>query len=143
VNRNKTSIALDLATPEDVARARALAAESDIVVENFRPGTLERLGLGYDDLRRENPAIIYCSITGFGRGKGAALPGYDLLVQALGGLFATIGILAALRHRDRTGEGQRVDIDLLSSLLAALVNQAAGFTIAGVITGQSTNVGPG
>jgi crotonobetainyl-CoA:carnitine CoA-transferase CaiB-like acyl-CoA transferase len=164
VNRNKRSIALDLRDSGDVDRARALAHGSDVVVENFRPGLLESFGLGYEELRRENPAIIYCSITGFGHKGGAELPGYDLLVQALGGLmsmtgaadgephkvgvalvdvlagmFATIGILAALSHRERTGEGQRVDVDLLSSLLAALVNQASAYTVAGVVPTRMGN----
>jgi crotonobetainyl-CoA:carnitine CoA-transferase CaiB-like acyl-CoA transferase len=167
VNRNKTSIALDLKVVEDVARARELASQSEVIVENFRPGMLDRIGLGYEDVSGDNPAVIYCSITGFGRGPGADLPGYDLLVQALGGLmsitgpadgepqkvgvalvdvlaglFATIGILAALRHRERTGEGQRVDIDLLTSLLAALVNQGSAFTIAGVIPERMGNAHP-
>jgi crotonobetainyl-CoA:carnitine CoA-transferase CaiB-like acyl-CoA transferase len=157
VNRNKTSVALDLSSPDDLRRARRLVADADVLVENFRPGVMEKFGLGFDQVRRENAAIVYCSITGFGAGKGASLPGYDLLVQALGGLmsitgspeepqkvgvalvdvicglFASIGILASLRHRDRTGEGQRVEVDLLSSLLAALVNQGAAYTIAGVV----------
>src|SRR6185312_5978003 len=124
-----------------------LAARADVVVENFKPGSLERLGLGYDDVRAVNPGVVYASITGFGRAAGAELPGYDLLAQAVGGLMsvtgpapgeptkvgvalvdvvtglhAAVGILAALRHRDRTGEGQRVEVNLLSSLLSALVN---------------------
>lgn len=167
VNRNKRSIALDLSDPADLARARTLAGESDVVVENFRPGLMEGFGLGYEQLRGDNPSIIYCSITGFGRAEGAELPGYDLLVQALGGLmsitgtpdgepqkvgvalvdvlaglFATVGILTAIRHRDQTGEGQRVDVDLLSSLLAALVNQASGYTIAGVTPVRAGNAHP-
>ena len=167
MNRNKRSLVLDFADDRDIERARSLALESDVLVENFRPGLLDELGLGYDDLRREHPTIIYCSITGFGRLAGAALPGYDLLVQALGGLmsitgpadgepekvgvavvdvlaglFATIGILAALRHRERTGEGQRVEVDLLSSLLAALVNQASAYTIAGVVPQRMGNEHP-
>lgn len=167
VNRNKRSVALDLHAPADVARLRALASESDVVVENFRPGFLDTLGLGYEGLRHENPALIYCSITGFGQGAGANLPGYDLLVQALGGLmsitgaadgepqkvgvalvdvlaglFATVGILAALRHRERTGQGQEVEINLLSSLLAALVNQGSAYTIAGVIPRRMGNAHP-
>ncbi|MCV7191843.1 CaiB/BaiF CoA transferase family protein [Mycolicibacterium brumae] len=158
VNRNKRSVALDLTDPEDVARARDLVARADIVVENFRPGAMERLGLGYDDLKAIRPDVIYCSITGFGRDGGAALPGYDLLVQAVGGLMsvtgpepgqptkagvalvdvlaglhALAGILAALAHRDRTGEGQRVDTNLFSVLLSSLVNQASGYLGAGVI----------
>jgi crotonobetainyl-CoA:carnitine CoA-transferase CaiB-like acyl-CoA transferase len=167
VNRNKRSIALDLTESGDVARARALALESDVVIENFRPGLLDALGLGYEDLRRGRPSIIFCSITGFGRRAGAELPGYDLLVQALGGLmsitgtpegepqkvgvalvdviaglFATVGILAAVHHRDRGGEGQRIDIDLLSSLLAALVNQGSAYTIAGVVGARMGNEHP-
>jgi crotonobetainyl-CoA:carnitine CoA-transferase CaiB-like acyl-CoA transferase len=149
VNRNKRSLTLDFRESEDRETVLRLAAHADVVVENFRPGLLESFGLGYEQLKRANAAIVYCSITGFGHDAGAKLPGYDLLVQALGGLmsitgagegepqkvgvavvdvfaglFATVGILAALRHRDRTGEGQRLDIDLLSSSLAVLVNQA-------------------
>jgi len=167
LNRNKRSIALDLASETDTARAKALAAQSDIVVENFRPGVLDGVGLGYEDLRREHPALIYCSITGFGRAAGASLTGYDLLLQALGGLmsitgpadgepqkvgvalvdviaglFASVGILAAVRHRDRTGEGQRVEVDLLTSLLAALANQGSAYTIAGVVPGRMGNAHP-
>jgi crotonobetainyl-CoA:carnitine CoA-transferase CaiB-like acyl-CoA transferase len=167
VNRNKRSVALDLKEPADVRRARALAAEADVLVENFRPGLMERLGLGHETLRAANPALVYCSITGFGHGEGARLPGYDLLVQALGGLmsitgepegepqkvgvalvdvlaglFATVGILAALRHRDATGEGQRVEVDLLSSVLAALVNQGTAFTAGGVVPARMGNRHP-
>ncbi|KWW97316.1 carnitine dehydratase [Carbonactinospora thermoautotrophica] len=158
VNRNKRSIALDLRDPDDLEVARALAARADVLVENFRPGTMDRLGLGYADLVKVNPRLIYCSITGFGSAGGAALPGYDLLVQAVGGLMsvtgepggepiktgvavvdvltglhACVGILAALRHRDRTGEGQRVEVSLLSSLLSALVNQSSAYVAAGVV----------
>lgn len=167
VNRNKTSEVLDLTTEAGAARARELAARADVVVENFRPGVMDRLGLGYDALAAQRPALIYASITGFGAGAGAALPGYDLLVQAVGGLmsitgeadgepqkvgvalvdvitglFAAVGIVAALRHRDRTGEGQRVEIDLLSSLLAALVNQGSAFTLAGAVAGRMGNAHP-
>jgi crotonobetainyl-CoA:carnitine CoA-transferase CaiB-like acyl-CoA transferase len=167
VNRNKRSVVIDLATTAGVARARRLAAEPDVVVENFRPGLLDGLGLGYADLSEGRPGLVYCSITGFGSGGGAALPGYDLLVQALGGLmsitgetdgapqkvgvalvdvlaglFASVGILAALRHRDATGEGQRVEVDLLSSLLAGLVNQASAYTAGGVVAGRMGNRHP-
>jgi crotonobetainyl-CoA:carnitine CoA-transferase CaiB-like acyl-CoA transferase len=167
VNRNKHSVALDLSTTADRDRALTLARASDVVVENFRPGVMDRLGLGCEPLCAENPRLIYCSITGFGRGAGAELPGYDLLIQALGGLmsitgppdgepqkvgvalvdvlaglFATVGILAALRHRDATGEGQRVEVDLLSALLAALVNQGSAFTIAGAIPERLGNSHP-
>jgi crotonobetainyl-CoA:carnitine CoA-transferase CaiB-like acyl-CoA transferase len=167
VNRNKRSLVLDFNQPDDLARARELARESDVLVENFRPGVTERFGLHYDAMRAANPGIIYCSITGFGRGKGAALPGYDLLIQALGGLmsitgspdgepqkvgvalvdvlaglFATVGILAALEYRRDSGQGQRVEVDLLSSLLAALVNQASAYTVGGVVPDRMGNQHP-
>lgn len=156
VNRNKRSVALDLRAPADLAEATRLVQRADVIVENFLPGTMDRLGLGYAEVRDLNPGIVYCSITGFGGNN--SLPGYDLLVQALGGLMsitgqdpdsptkvgvalvdviaglhAAVGILAALRHRDRTGEGQRVEVNLLSSLLSALVNQASGFVSGGVV----------
>jgi crotonobetainyl-CoA:carnitine CoA-transferase CaiB-like acyl-CoA transferase len=158
VNRNKRSATLDLRTDEGRAHAQALAARADVVVENFAPGTMERFGLGYADVRAVNPSVVYASITGFGRGQGAGLPGYDLLVQAVGGLMsvtgpgpgeptkvgvalvdvitglhAAFGITAALRHRQATGEGQRVEVNLLSSLLSALVNQASGYVAGGAL----------
>jgi crotonobetainyl-CoA:carnitine CoA-transferase CaiB-like acyl-CoA transferase len=167
VNRNKESVVLDLRAAEDLRRAHELAGGADVLVENFRPGVMDRLGLGYEPLAAERPGLVYCSITGFGAGAGAELPGYDLLVQALGGLmsitgspdgepqkvgvalvdvlaglFASVGILAALRHRDRTGEGQRVEVDLLSALLAALVNQGSAHTIAGAIPSRLGNAHP-
>ena len=167
VNRNKSSEAIDLTTPEGAARARALVASADVVVENFRPGVMDRLGLDWPTLSAADPKLVYCSITGFGAGAGAVLPGYDLLVQALGGLmsitgeadaepqkagvalvdvitglFAAVGVLAAVRHRDRTGEGQRVEVDLLSSLLAALVNQGSAYTLAGAVAGRMGNAHP-
>jgi crotonobetainyl-CoA:carnitine CoA-transferase CaiB-like acyl-CoA transferase len=167
VNRNKESVVLDLRAPAGAQRARELAAGADVVVENFRPGVMDSLGLDDATLRAANPGLVYCSITGFGPGAGAALPGYDLLVQAVGGLmsitgdpdgepqkvgvalvdvitglFAAVGILAALRHRERTGEGQRVEVDLLSSLLAALVNQGSAFTLAGAVAGRMGNGHP-
>ncbi|WP_235854353.1 CaiB/BaiF CoA transferase family protein [Nonomuraea aridisoli] len=156
VNRNKRSIALDLRADTEVARA--LAARADVLVENFKPGTMDRLGLGYDALRKLNPGLVYCSITGFGSGEGAHLPGYDLIAQAAGGLMsitgepggpgmkagvavadvitglhAGFGILAALRHRDVTGEGQHVEVSLLSSVLSALTNHASSYAAAGVV----------
>jgi crotonobetainyl-CoA:carnitine CoA-transferase CaiB-like acyl-CoA transferase len=167
VNRNKQSVVLDLQDDGDVQRACKLARESDVIVENFRPGVMDRLGLGYEQLRAQQPRLIYCSITGFGSGAGAQLPGYDLLVQALGGLmsitgepdgppqkvgvalvdvlaglFATVGIMAALRHRDAGGEGQLVEVNLLSALLGALVNQGSAYTIAGVVPGRMGNEHP-
>jgi crotonobetainyl-CoA:carnitine CoA-transferase CaiB-like acyl-CoA transferase len=167
VNRNKESLVLDLTDAEDLARARRLASEADVLVENFRPGVTERFGLDYEAVRKGNPGLIYCSITGFGSGKGAALPGYDLLVQALGGLMsitgppdgepqkvgvavvdvlaglcATVGILAALEYRRQSGEGQRVEVDLLSALLGALVNQASAYTVASVVPQRMGNRHP-
>ncbi|QHE70448.1 CaiB/BaiF CoA transferase family protein [Rhodococcus sp. WAY2] len=156
VNRNKQSVAWDLRNPTDLQQARELVARADVVVENFLPGTMDRLGLGYDTVRDSNPDVVYCSVTGFGGHNN--LPGYDLLIQAVGGLMsitgpepgvptkvgvavvdvitglhAAVGILAALRHRDRSGEGQRVEVNLLSSLLSALVNQTSGYVGAGVV----------
>lgn len=167
VNRNKRSVVLDLADAGHLEAARRMAARADVVVENFRPGVMERFGLGYERLAAANPGLVYCSLTGFGHGAGASMPGYDLLVQARGGLmsitggedgepqkvgvalvdvicglFATTGILTALRHRDSTGEGQRIDVDLLSSLLAALANQASAYTAAGAVPRRMGNAHP-
>ena len=157
VNRNKRSVALDLKTDAGREAARALAGRADVLVENFKAGTLERLGLGHAGLGRANPGLVWCSISGFGRGAGAELPGYDFLVQAMSGLmsitgpaggqptkvgvalvdvltglYATSGILAALHARARTGRGQRVEVSLLGSALASLVNQASSFLCTGV-----------
>lgn len=157
-NRNKRSLTCDLRSPEGKATALALMQRADIVVENFRPGTMDRLGLGYAEASRLNPEVVYCSISGFGTDKGKDLPGYDFLVQAVGGLMsmtgpedgppvkvgvalvdvltglhAVIGILAAVHERTRTGLGQRVELNLLSSLLASLVNQGSSYVTAGVV----------
>ncbi|ALO06421.1 CAIB or BAIF family protein [Streptomyces venezuelae] len=167
VNRNKRSVSLDLTDPEDLATARAIVDRADVLVENFRPGTMERLGLGYEDVRASNPGLVYCSVNGFGTAEGARLPGYDLLVQAMGGLMsvtgepdgpgtkagvalvdvitglhAGLGVLAALRHREHTGEGQRVEVSLLTSLLSALTNQAAAHLGAGVVPRAMGNSHP-
>lgn len=156
VNRNKKSVTLDLRDAHDLEAAQDLVRTADVVVQNFLPGTMDRLGLGYDAAREMNPSIVYCSISGFGGNN--SLPGYDLLIQAVGGLMsitgpdphsptkvgvavvdvitglhASVGILAALRHRDRTGEGQHVEVNLLSSLLSALANQSSGYVAAGVV----------
>ncbi len=158
VNRGKRSLALDLGTADGRGHALELARRADVVVENLKPGGMAAFGLGYFDVCAVNPSVVYLSITGFGSGAGADLPGYDLLVQAVGGLMsvtgpepgaptkvgvalvdvitglhAVIGVQAALRHRERTGEGQLVEVNLLSSLLSALVNQASGYVVAGVV----------
>ncbi|HEX8133592.1 MAG TPA: CoA transferase, partial [Actinomycetes bacterium] len=157
VNRNKRSVVCDLSSPEDRRAALALCRRADVVVENFRAGTMRRLGLGPAEVLAVNPRVVYCSITGFGPGAGADLPGYDLLLQAVGGLMsvtgqpgeptkvgvavvdviaglhALAGILAALRHRDATGQGQHLQVNLLTSLLSGLVNQVSGFLNAGTV----------
>ncbi|MCA1830677.1 MAG: CaiB/BaiF CoA transferase family protein [Actinomycetota bacterium] len=152
-NRNKRSIALDLTREDHREVARALVARSDVVVENFRPGTMERLGFGYEDCARVNPAVVYASITGFGlTGPQRDAPGYDFVIQGQGGLmsvtgdaggepqktgvaisditaglYATIAVLAALHRRARTGTGERVHVSLLGSQVAWLANQASNF----------------
>ncbi len=168
LNRNKRSIALDLSDEADRATAHRLVAKADIVVENFRPGNLVKFGLDAQDVLDRHPSLVYCSITGFGDTRLAAtLPGYDLLVQASSGLMsitgepqgqplkvgvalvdhvcalqAVIGILAALRHRDRTGAGQHVKVSLMGAALAALLNQASGFALAGVVPARLGNRHP-
>ena len=157
VNRGKKSIAVDLKHPEGRALVRRLALAADVVVENYKVGDLARYGLGYEGLAAERPDLVYCSITGFGQdGPRAAEPGYDAAVQALSGLMAMTGepdrppvklpvawidilaglhaavaILAALRDRDRSGSGKRLDIALLDVALASLVNQAQGALLTG------------
>lgn len=168
-NRGKRSIVLDLRNPDDLARARELAATADVVIENFKPGTMEKFGLGYESVKTLNPGVVYASISGFGDREGAALPGYDLLVQAVGGLMsitgeqggepnkvgvalvdiitglnAVIGIQAALRARDSgiVEGGQHVKISLLASLLAALANQATSTLETGVSPIRMGNAHP-
>lgn len=157
VNRNKRSVAVDLKTAEGAELVRRLAREADVVVENFAPGTLERMGLGYDDLARENPGLVFCSITGYGSdGPEAGRPGYDFAVQARGGWMAVTGepegapmkagialvdvltgqnaavaVLAALRERDRSGRGQRVEVSLFDTAAAGLVNVAQAALVTG------------
>lgn len=167
INRNKESICLDLTDAADLKLARALALKADVLVENFKPGGMEKLGLGYDALRQENPGLVYASITGFGSAGGADLLGYDFLVQALGGLMSitgeadgdpmkvgvalvdvltakdtAIGILAALTARAATGRGARLELNLLSSLQGALANQAQAYLGAGVIPTRMGNAHP-
>ncbi|MBM2621716.1 CoA transferase [Actinoplanes sp. LDG1-06] len=167
INRNKRSIALDLKNDADLADARELAHRADIMIENFRPGGLKRFGLDYDTVAAANEKIVYASISGFGTGEGAGLPGYDLMVQAISGLMsltgdadgspyragisvfdvmagmhANIGILAALHHRTRTGRGQHVEVNLLSSALSGLVNHSSGFVAGGTIPFRMGNAHP-
>jgi len=167
VNRNKRSIALDLADSHDRRVAQDLVAQADVVVENFKPGSLARFDLDYASVIRSNPTVVYTSISGFGSGAGAELPGYDLLAQALSGmmsltgspddvpyrsgvavfdvitgLHAAIGTLAALHHRTLTGEGQHVELNLLSSALSGLVNQTGAYAIAGVVPQRMGNEHP-
>jgi crotonobetainyl-CoA:carnitine CoA-transferase CaiB-like acyl-CoA transferase len=154
-NRSKKSVELDLSDPEDLQLARELARRADVLLENFLEGSLARKGLGYDPVAADNPRIVYASITGFGSRGGKDLPGYDFLVQAVGGLMsitgtpgepmkvgvalvdvlsakdAVIGILAALQARERDGIGQRVEVNLLSSLLGSLANQASAYLATG------------
>ncbi|WP_236791814.1 CaiB/BaiF CoA-transferase family protein [Amycolatopsis sp. GM8] len=167
VNRNKRSIALDLADEADLAAARSLAHRADVFVHNFRPGGIERYGLGYEDVAAVNPAVVYCAISGFGSREGAALPGYDLLIQAVSGmmamtgeadgaplragisaidvmtgLHATVAVLAALNHRGRTGQGQFVELDLLTSALSSMINQSSAYVAGGVVPQRMGNEHP-
>ena len=168
VNRNKRSIALDLRDAGDLAAAHELARRADVFIENFKPGGLARFGLDYEATSAANPAVVYASISGFGSGpKGASLPGYDLIVQAISGLMsvtgdpggepyragvavfdvisglhATIGILAALNHRHETGRGQHVEVSLLASAMSGLVNQTSAYVAGGVVPFRMGNSHP-
>ena len=171
-NRNKLSVTLDIATEQGQAIIRRLLAHCDILAENFKVGTLARYGLGWEQVHAAFPGLIYCSITGFGQtGPYAARPGYDALIQALGGvmsltgepdgmpqkvgvpvadlfagLYGCIGILAALRHRERTGEGQHIDIGMLDANVAWLANQAMNYLATGEnpqrLGNQHPNIAP-
>jgi crotonobetainyl-CoA:carnitine CoA-transferase CaiB-like acyl-CoA transferase len=167
-NRNKRSVALDLASPEGVAAVKRLAAQADVVVENFKVGDLARRGLGYDDLSAINPRLIYCSVTGFGQtGPYAHRAGYDFLVQGMGGLMSVTGtpegepmkvgvgiadvmtgmyalaaILAALRARDVTGQGQYIDMALLDTQISWLVNVGQAYLIDGQAPERLGNAHP-
>jgi crotonobetainyl-CoA:carnitine CoA-transferase CaiB-like acyl-CoA transferase len=167
INRNKRSIALDFSATGDRTVAQELARRADVLIENFKPGGLAKYGLDYDTVAATNPGVVYASITGFGTGQGAALPGYDLMVQAMSGLMsltgdpdgppyragisvfdvmsglqATIGILAALRHRERTGLGQRVEVDLMSAALSGLVNHTSAYVAGGTVPHRMGNAHP-
>jgi len=171
-NRNKRSVTIDIATPEGQALVRALALEADVVLENFKVGGLAQYGLDWASLRALKPSLVYCSITGFGQtGPYAQRAGYDFLIQGMGGLmsvtgradgeegagpqkvgvaltdiltglYATVGVLAALAHRDRTGEGQHVDLALLDVQVACLANQTANYLIGGAVPRRMGNAHP-
>ena len=154
INRNKRSIGVDLKDPDGLERVEKLAAGADVVIENWRRGALEKLGLGYEKLKRANPDLVYCSITGFGPGPDEDRPGYDFLVQARGGvmgitgqpggeptkvgvaisdivcgLFASNAILAALYRRSVTGEGARIEVPLFESTLGWLANRGQEYLV--------------
>ncbi|CAE6844952.1 Acetyl-CoA:oxalate CoA-transferase [Paraburkholderia aspalathi] len=167
-NRNKRSVEIDLASTSGQLLVRELLGDADVVVENYKVGALSRYGLGYDHLSKEFPRLVYCSITGFGQtGPYADRPGYDFVAQAMGGLmsitgqpegeptkvgvgivdlmcgmYATVGILAALRHRDRTGEGQHIDCSLLDSCVAMLANEGTNFLTSGKVPQRRGNDHP-
>lgn len=156
-NRNKLSVAVDITTAEGQAIVHALAAESDVIVENFKPGGLAKYGLDAATMMQAYPALVYCSISGYGQtGPNASKPGYDLMAQGYGGImsltgeaegapmkvgigiadvmcgmYATVGILAALRHRDKTGEGQHIDVALVDSQIAWLINEGVSHRVTG------------
>jgi crotonobetainyl-CoA:carnitine CoA-transferase CaiB-like acyl-CoA transferase len=167
INRNKRSVTLDFKQPDDLALAQELSARADVFIENFKPGGLIRFGLDYDAVAERNPRVVYASISGFGTDKGASLPGYDLVVQAVSGLMsltgdsngpafrsgisvfdvltglhATIGILAALNHRNHTGEGQHIEVSLLASALSGMVNQSTAYVAGGVVPTRMGNAHP-
>ncbi|MDF1726496.1 MAG: CoA transferase, partial [Sulfitobacter sp.] len=167
-NRNKQSIAVDIATAEGQDLIRQLAARADVMIENFKPGGLARYGLDHKAICAAHPELVYCSISGYGQtGPNAAQPGYDLMAQGFGGvmsltgdpdgapmkvgvgiadvmcgMYATIGILAALRHRDATGEGQHIDLSLVDSSMAWLINEGVSHLISGQLPQRRGNAHP-
>ena len=167
INRNKRSVILDFNNPADLRLAHELTARADVFIENFKPGGLKRFGLDYEAVQQRNPGIIYASISGFGTAQGASLPGYDLIVQAMSGLMsltgdpdgpayrsgisvfdvmaglhATIGILAALNHRNSSGEGQHVEVSLFATALSGMVNQTTAYVAGDVIPSRMGNAHP-
>jgi formyl-CoA transferase len=167
-NRNKQSVAIDLSTPEGQQTVRTLAARADVVIENYKPGGLEKYGLDHASLMAAHPSLVYCSISGFGQyGPNRDQPGYDLMAQGYGGImsltgaadgppmkvgvgiadvmcgmYATIGILAALRHRDATGEGQHIDLSLVDAQMAWLINEGTNFLTSGKLPERRGNAHP-
>lgn len=172
VNRNKKSITLDIGKPEGQAIVRELAAKCDVLIENYKVGTLKRYGLAWDDLKTLNPRLVYCSVTGFGQdGPNAKRPGYDFIFQGMGGLmsitgerdgqpgagpmrvgiavtdvltgmYASLAISAALTHCERTGEGQYIDCALLDTIVAFNANQIVGFLVSGRLPARWGNAHP-
>ena len=167
-NRNKQSIAVDLSSAEGQAVVRQLAARADVVIENYKPGGLAKYGLDHDTLLAAHPGLVYCSISGFGQtGPNRDQPGYDLMAQGYGGImsltgdpdgvptkvgvgiadvmcgmYATIGILAALRHRDATGEGQHIDLSLVDAQMAWLINEGCNYLTSGQVPQRRGNAHP-
>ncbi len=167
-NRNKQGITLNLKTQQGLEILKKLVRDADVVVQNFKPGTLDRMGFGYEEMKKVNEGIILASISGFGTtGPYSHLPGYDYIIQAMSGLmsitgerdgqpakvgvaiadvltglFTCIGILGAIQHRNRTGEGQEIDISLFDSQLAALVNVASNYLCSGLIPERLGNAHP-
>lgn len=169
LNRNKRSVVIDLKSAEGVAAVRRLATEHDVLIENFRPGLMAGLGLALEELREVNPRLVTCSLTAFGddASEAAERPGYDIIMQALSGLmsitgergggptktgvalldvitglYATVGILAALAERERTGRGRHVSVSLFEASVAGMVNQAANYLIGGVVPHASGSQHP-
>lgn len=167
-NRNKRSIALDVSTTRGQEIARKMIAQCDVVIENFKVGDMARYGLSYADLKDANPRLVYCSISGFGQtGPYAPRAGYDLLAQGLGGvmsvtgepdrppmkvgvgiadlmcgMYATVAILAALHHRENTGQGQYIDLALLDTQVAWLINVALNYFLSGNVPARMGNEHP-
>jgi len=164
-NRGKRSIAIDMATTEGQRQVRVLAADADVLIENFKVGGLARYGLDAESMRALNPRLIYCSITGFGqKGPYAHRPGYDFIIQGMGGMmsitgepdgppqksgvayadiltgvYSVVGILAALQQRERTGEGAHVDMALLDTQVGVLGNQALNWMVSGKVPHRMGN----
>lgn len=167
-NRNKRSAVINLATPEGAHLIRRLAVHADVVVENFKAGGLKKYGLAYEDLKATNPRLVYCSITGFGQsGPNSDRPGYDFIAQAMGGMmsvtgekegpptkpgvamadlstgmYAAVSILVALRHAERTGQGQHIDCSLFDTQISMLANQGLSFLVSGTSPGRMGNTHP-
>jgi crotonobetainyl-CoA:carnitine CoA-transferase CaiB-like acyl-CoA transferase len=172
VNRGKKSVTLDIATPEGGRLARELAAKCDVLLENYKVGGLAKYGLGYADVKKTNPGIVYCSVTGYGQnGPHAHRPGYDFIFQGMGGLmsitgerdelpgggpqkvgiavtdvmagmYASVAVTAALLHRERTGEGQYIDVALLDTIVAFGANQISNYFASGAVPRRWGNAHP-